>query len=160
MEEEQVKSSAAQASPLSGILSTLLSNPDLLRQVGNAVNATREQTDDTCEAGKEPETEKEIAGETSESRSVSAVPMQDGLASLLANPAMLEKLPQMLAVMKPLMSMPTPKSDNVTIRASAPEQCREQLLLSLKPFLSPARCEAVDTIIRISKLGHVLEQLK
>ncbi len=160
MEEEQVKSSSAQNSPLSGILGALLSNPDLLRQIGNSGNNTRDGTDEPPTNSDDSATETHTEQSGAESRPVSAAPMQDGLAALLSNPAMLEKLPQMLAVMKPLMSMPAPKSNAAPPPAASPEICREQLLISLKPFLSHSRCEAVDTIIRISKLGHVLEQLK
>lgn len=33
------------------------------------------------------------------------------------------------------------------------------LLIALKPYLSPARCEAVDRIVEIGKLGELLERL-
>ncbi len=36
---------------------------------------------------------------------------------------------------------------------------RENFLLSLKPYLSPARCEAVDYLVRIARLGDILHTL-
>ena len=36
---------------------------------------------------------------------------------------------------------------------------RENFLLSLKPYLSPARCEAVDYLVRIARLGDALRTL-
>ena len=36
----------------------------------------------------------------------------------------------------------------------------EPLLCAIKPYLSPARCQAIDTIIRISKMSDVIGQLK
>lgn len=36
----------------------------------------------------------------------------------------------------------------------------EQLLCAIKPYLSPARCQAIDGIIRISKMSDIIGQLK
>jgi len=36
---------------------------------------------------------------------------------------------------------------------------RESFLLSLKPYLSPSRCEAVDYLVRIARLGDILHTL-
>lgn len=37
---------------------------------------------------------------------------------------------------------------------------RERLLLAMKPFLSPARCEAIDYLLRISHVSEVLRALR
>lgn len=37
---------------------------------------------------------------------------------------------------------------------------REHLLLSLKPYLSPTRCEAVDYLVRIARLGDIIHSLE
>ena len=37
---------------------------------------------------------------------------------------------------------------------------REHLLLSLKPYLSPARCEAVDYLVRVARLGDIIRSLE
>ena len=36
----------------------------------------------------------------------------------------------------------------------------EALLCAIKPYLNPKRCQAIDGIIRISKMSAVLKQLK
>ena len=72
---------------------------------------------------------------------------------------MLEKLPQILSVMTPLLSAAAPKPPQSKQEMSL-QDCRDNLLLALKPFLSGERRDAVDTIIRISKLGTVFRQLK
>ncbi|MBQ9801447.1 MAG: hypothetical protein IJW51_00020 [Clostridia bacterium] len=36
---------------------------------------------------------------------------------------------------------------------------REAFLLSLKPYLSPARCEAVDYLVRIGRIGDVIHSI-
>lgn len=37
---------------------------------------------------------------------------------------------------------------------------REALLLSLKPYLSPSRCEAVDYLIRLARVGDAIRALQ
>ena len=37
---------------------------------------------------------------------------------------------------------------------------RESLLLALKPYLSPTRCEMVDYLIRMARLGDLLRALQ
>lgn len=37
---------------------------------------------------------------------------------------------------------------------------REALLLALKPYLSPARCAAVDYFIRLSRVGDAIRSLQ
>ena len=39
-------------------------------------------------------------------------------------------------------------------------QRREALLLSLKPYLSPTRCEAIDYLVRIARLQDALRTLR
>lgn len=37
---------------------------------------------------------------------------------------------------------------------------REALLIALKPYLSPARCQAVDYLIRLSRVGDAIRNLQ
>lgn len=37
---------------------------------------------------------------------------------------------------------------------------RETLLLALKPYLSPTRCEAVDYFIRLARVGDAIRSLQ
>ena len=39
-------------------------------------------------------------------------------------------------------------------------QRREALLVALKPYLSPARCQAVDYLIRLSRVGDAIRNLQ
>ena len=79
---------------------------------------------------------------------------------MLGDPALLEKLPQIMATVKPLLAtLPTTPPAQAAEPKSLPA-CRDHLLLSLKPFLSPTRRDAVDTILRIARLGEILGQLK
>lgn len=43
---------------------------------------------------------------------------------------------------------------------SDPCRRREALLLALKPYLSPARCDAVDYLIRLSRVGDAIKALR
>ena len=44
--------------------------------------------------------------------------------------------------------------------ASPTTQKREQLLLALKPYVSSARCEAIDYLIRIGRIGDAIRHLQ
>ena len=47
-----------------------------------------------------------------------------------------------------------------TPSASPLSQRREQLLLALKPYLSSSRCEAIDYLIRIGRIGDAIRALQ
>jgi hypothetical protein len=142
----------------SDLLATLLSNSDLTARVVAALGGIK--------GGEESATNPQEPAPKPEYTAASAPPaatMGDGIATLLQNPAVLERLPQMMAVLKPLMDSGTAKPQAAETAVSAtpsPMHNREHLLLSLKPFLSKERCDAVDAILRISQLGDVLGKLK
>ncbi|MBQ7346742.1 MAG: hypothetical protein IJW55_02195 [Clostridia bacterium] len=163
MEEEKQGTSAA---PSADMLGALLSNPDLLRRIGSIMSAATQNTGapspDTSSA-KTNEAGSEVSASASDTPAstptAGGIPL-DGLGAVLSDPSMLAKIPQIMAVMKPMLaSMAPPKAEHEH-SPSSPELCRDHLLLALKPFLSPERREAVDSIIRISKLGAVFKQLK
>ncbi len=140
-------------SPPSGeALQSLLSNPDLIQRVRGILSSTSDP----------PLAEAPTKENSPPEPSPPSSPPIDGLSRLLSDPALLEKLPGILATVKPLLSalptMAAPPATNAEPK-SLPA-CRDHLLLSLKPFLSPARRDAVDTILRIARLGEVLGQLK
>lgn len=90
-------------------------------------------------------------------------PPSDGLTGVLADPALMEKLPQIMQLIKPMLASASPTAAGAPTavtasRAHTPD--REALLLSLKPFLSNERRAAVDSILRISRLGDILKQIK
>ena len=90
----------------------------------------------------------------------------DGLSALLSDPALSQKLPQIIALLKPMLSQPSsptvapPQATETSSLTPSHSLDRDRLLLSLKPFLSDGRKNAIDSMIRISKLGEVLKQIK
>ncbi len=153
----------------SDLLSTLLSNPEALQRVasivGSALSAPttgKENADAAASVSSATDTEG-VKGEPSTATSAllgdTSAGIPGGLASVLSNPAMLERLPQIIAVMKPLLAAQAPSKPSAHENRS-PEACRNNLLLALKPFLCAERCDAIDSIIRISQLGAVFSQLK
>lgn len=83
-------------------------------------------------------------------------PIADGLGAILSNPELMSKLPQVMAMLKPMLGEGASPS---APHKGTPEENRNALLLALKPFLSEDRQHAVDAILRIAKLGNVLRQL-
>ncbi len=156
MEENIRKEPTADASPpLSTLLEGLLSNPDLTKRMGEMLRSM-------------PSAE---SAATSSSTSASAdaalrIPSainQDGLASVLSDPALMEKLPQIMAMMKPMLaSLPAQSAAQSDASPATRSHLsdRDRLLLSLKPFLSRERQEAVESILRIAQLGSLLKHLK
>lgn len=97
----------------------------------------------------------------------------DGLGAVLSNPELMAKLPQIMAMLRPMIEQqtaaPPPQSGNegaetpATASPIAPlkktTDNRSALLLALKPFLSEDRRNAVDAMLRLSTLGDVLRRL-
>lgn len=155
-ETASVGSTSPAASQIPQLLNSLLANPELM---GNIKRMLASQ----------PSQEKSPPP----SDAPSAVPVGnslggDGLASILSDPAVMAKLPGIIAAVKPLLAdLPTtgqpPQPVSLQANAANPKSlpiCRDNLLLALKPFLSPERCEAIDSMIRIAKLGEILGQIK
>ena len=153
----------------SEMLSGLLSNPDMMKKVGSIISSISAAS--STESDRAPSVSPFDESPPLPTQSANAIPTAanpsplmggDGLSALLSDPSMLEKLPQILSVMKPLMaSMPSPKQGGSEHHGKvSPQDQRNNLLLALKPFLSSERREAVDTIVRIAKLGSILEHLK
>ena len=117
---------------LSSILSQLMSNKDLMSKIS------------------------EIASSQQKIEDTDSLPTQAaGIDSLLSNPDIIAKLPEVISVIKPLMSNQQPqKSKNTSFDK------RIGLLMAMKPYLSPKRCEAIDYIARMSKLSETVKGLK
>lgn len=155
MEQEQANASAANQPPLSNLLSSLLSNPEMMAKLGAAMGQMSpppsEQGADSTDA----------APAAATAPSLPSIPA-DGLATVLSNPELMARLPDMMAMLKPMMGSGSASAPSPAGRSAnrSREDCRSDLLLALKPFLSPERCHAVDTMLRISKLGTVIRQIK
>lgn len=139
--------------PIAEMLSSVLSNPALLQKIRDTVGTVNDGN----------ALQKETTAESSPTVSVptSAPPPVDGLASILGNAEMMAKLPQVMALLSPMLekSVPTQATPTASIPKSS-ESYRNELLLALKPFLSSERQNAVDVMLRVSQLGQVLRHLK
>lgn len=136
-----------QESKPDALLGALLSNSELLKRISELPKALGDQKERI-------ETEESTAAAP-----VSVSPPNigaDSLSALLQNPAMLEKLPSVIAALAPMMAANGKKGDSASDRGSD----RDRLLLALKPFLSAERRLAVDRIIQLAKLGSLLENLQ
>ena len=95
----------------------------------------------------------EITGALRSSDTTSSEKSPPSIDSLLSNPDVMSKLPEVINVIKPIVSgEKTPQSHSVDKRIG--------LLVAMKPFLSAKRCEAIDYIARMSKLSDTLKTLK
>ena len=105
-------------------------------------------------------------------------PSADIFSSLLSNPELLGKLPQLISSIKPMLDMlgmgtksaPTldvpaasstarSEDDSTAIRKKSSEDHRAALLCAMKPYLSHDRQQAVDYILKLSRLGDLLKSL-
>ena len=126
-------------SDFSAMLDKVLSNPEILTTVASALSGASETAEDSA-----PQKVKAEAEKTAEASS-GAVDVD----------AMMQKLPQMMKMLSPVLS-----SDSVKSKASAhPSDKRSCLLAAIKPYLSPARCEAIDYIIKFSQLSEILKTI-
>lgn len=65
-------------------------------------------------------------------------------------PELLGKLPALLSTLGPVMNG---KDTGVKDEKTA-------LLLALKPYMSPQRCDAIDKLIMFGRLGQIMQQLR
>ena len=83
----------------------------------------------------------------------------EGIASVLSNPELMAKLPEVIEVLRPMLSGDATKAPLKESKYDAASR-RTALLFALKPYLSPHRCEAIDYIVRISKMGDLMKNIK
>jgi hypothetical protein len=86
---------------------------------------------------------------------------------VLSNPEMMAKLPEVMKMLAPMMQQ-TQSAQSASVPASTTPShvggqdrkgCRNDLLIALKPFLSPERCRAIDMLLGLSRLGDVLQKM-
>jgi len=116
---------------LSGILGELLANQELMSKISNIANSA----------------DKESPEHTSNTPA--------DINGLLSDPNIIAKLPDVIGLIKPLMSSSTPiqKPNNTFDK-------RLELLIAMKPYLSAKRCEAIDYITKMSKIAETVKGLK
>ena len=123
-------------------LETLFSNKDLLARLTDIAKDLKSTM------GEPPS---DAANEPSKNDSdTPPTPPTDGLAAALADPTLMAKLPELLSLFTSGTSAPK----------KAPPDKQTALLLALRPYLSPARCEAIDYVTRLRHMGDVLKNLK
>ena len=150
------ESTSPKPADASALLGTLLSNPDLVRNISSLLN--------TSGTGGAEQTSPTPSNASSQTNSDAVA---DGISRVLSNPEMMAKLPDVMKMLAPMVGQATHEKevDAPTLAAIASggtrdrRNCRNDLLVALKPFLSPARCRAVDTLIGLSRLGDALQKL-
>ena len=129
------------------MLSGLLSNPEVMSKVRGVLSSI------STPEGKE----EAPAAQTS------AAPEGDDLSSKLSsvmeNKELMSKLPDVMAAMGPLLSGGGKGGKGGGGGKRSECDKRIALLLALKPYMSPRRCEAIDYIIRLNKLGDVVKTI-
>lgn len=86
---------------------------------------------------------------------------KDMISSVLSNPEMMAKLPSIMASLGPMLGKSNEKSAapaSKSMSKHAPDK-RIALLAALKPYMNPKRCEAIDYIIKLDKIGDLLRSL-
>ena len=117
-------------------LSALLSTPQVMAALSGIAASLKTQTS-------EPSVEAEPTAKTA-----SAPQSETPIAPL--SPEIMEKLPSVMAALSPMLHGSGEKKayDKKTA-----------LLNALRPYLSAGRCEAIDYIARLEKLGDVVKNM-
>ncbi len=130
---------------ISSMIDKIMANPELISMVASALGGSSGKSE-SAEKEKEQAEAAEGGNETAVSASESA-----GLPSM-------EKLPELVAAIAPMLSSAGGKSPSLG-KLSAPKDKRACLLAALKPYLSRERCEAIDYMIRLGALSEVFRGL-
>jgi hypothetical protein len=89
----------------------------------------------------------------------------------MANPQLLARLPSIIAAVKPMLdafgtqSHQAQTTDTAKLSGHSEHSkkndadCRSALLCAMKPYLSRDRQNAIDYIIKLSRLGDILKTL-
>ena len=145
----------------SALIGKLLSNPDLLRNLSSVLGASGTGTTPTSEAQTPPSPPNVPPAENNQA-------VADGISRVLSNPEMMAKLPDVMKMLAPMMQqVQSPGGESLPASAAPAHEgggydrrgCRNDLLLALKPFLSPERCRAIDMLLGLSRLGDALQKM-
>ncbi len=112
-------------------IESILSNPSMMSMISSVADGIRQGGAFTQEP-QEP---------SGEEKPEAATESADG--------ALAEKLPRAIEAISPLLS------SNAAPRADDRREC---LLRALKPYMSQGRGEAIDTVIRLSKISDVIKR--
>ena len=114
--------------------------------------------------------------EPSKEPQISATPQNDLISSLLSNPELISKLPTLISTIKPIFEMlgatgGGKAQETASVAAATTSRSEEKsggttggdrrsaLLCAMKPYLCKDRRDAIDYVIKLSRLGDVLKTL-
>ena len=158
----------------SALIGKLLSNPDLIRNISAMLGVSSQGG--TSQTAPAPPTVPSTPNEKTTDQTTPpspAVPsnegtVADGISHVLSNPEMMAKLPDVMKMLAPMMQqVQSPGGESLPASAAPAHEgggydrrgCRNDLLLALKPFLSPERCRAIDMLLGLSRLGDALQKM-
>ena len=134
---------------LSAMLGNVLSNPAIMAQL-QGVLAGMGQNVPAPSTGRE--------GDAPAPASEQTLPTAEESEGLMANAALMSQLPAMLGMLTSLSGGQGGQSGQSHAPHSGGKSGthRTALLLALKPYLSEGRCEMIDAIVNLSRLGDLL----
>ena len=139
-------------SSVSNALGTLLGDPNALSGVAGALKrlGILEGDGESAENGKSAEDGKSaVGGDSPSAQSERSDGGSDSpLSSLLSDPEIMKRIPQLLSLISSASS-PQKRDDK-----------RSRLLLALRPYLSERRSNAIDYLLKMSVIGDALKILK
>ena len=153
----EIESTSPKPADTGALLGTLLSNPDLIRNISSMLGGASVGT--TQEASSQSSNPSPLGNNEA---------VTDGISRVLSNPEMMAKLPDVMKMLAPMMQQAQAQKEASVPAIATPSGsgavrdrhgCRNDLLLALKPFLSPERCRAIDMLLGLSRLGDVLQKM-
>ncbi len=91
------------------------------------------------------------AGEDGSEGEDATIPTAKEGLPLALPPELIGKLPMLMSAIGPMMGGKG---------AGAVKDSKTALLLALKPYMSPQRCDAIDKLIMFNRLSDILRQLR
>ena len=162
---------------MSDMLNKLLSDPSAMTAaaelVGKMMQNSEVQTNTPASPSAETPSENPASAaapaNSSNAEAKTVAPQPDILSAMLNNPEFMQKIPQMMSAMAPMLqnlgaqntpeppktaaqALPVQALPGIQKKEKNEQEKRNALLLALKPYLSPERAEAVDQIIRLTEL--------
>ena len=139
------------STPSENPLAALLADKELLAHLSEIAKTLKTDTAPSAQTDASTPSQ-DATAENKPQRNDAAASIEDPLSLALSSPELMAKLPDVMTALTPIL-----KGENTK---KAPPDRRTALLLALRPYLSPGRCEAIDYITRIGKLGDVVKNLK
>ena len=156
MDEEKQNNTENQ---LQSGLGAILSNPDMLAKMAEAVKKLGVLNDSSDDGAKEKSAQAASAPAAENTVQTALGNMGGGanpLAALASNPEIISKLPDIISAFG---GMGGGSKGGATGGGKKDQDRRTALLLALRPYLSPRRREIVDYLIKMNKLGDVFKNL-